>query len=60
MAKRWKKHVGMALVLAGVILLIVSFVAGWTHINGLMLTAWLCVVLGVVVHVWNQKKQSKY
>ena len=50
----------MALVLAGAILLAVSFPAGWTHYNSVLLTSLFLIIIGVIVHVRHIKRQGKY
>ncbi len=50
----------MALVLAGALLLIGGYVAGWTSSNLLLLIGLLLIVLGVILHVRQQKKRDKY
>ena len=52
--------IGMALVLAGALLLIGGYVAGWTSSNLLLLIGLLLIVLGVILHVRQQKKRDKY
>ena len=51
---------GLALVSAGAIFLIVSFFAGWTTSNLVLLGGLILIILGVILHVIQQKKQEKY
>jgi hypothetical protein len=51
---------GMALVFTGAILLLVSFLTGWTRYNSVLLLSLLLIILGIVVHVRQIKRQGKY
>ena len=51
---------GVALVLAGALLLIVSFLVGFTRYNLVLLTGLIIIILGAVLHVRHQKKGEKY
>ena len=50
----------MALVIAGAILLIVSYLAGWTSSNLVLLGGLIVIVLGVIIHVAQAKGGQKY
>jgi hypothetical protein len=51
---------GMALVFTGAILLLVSFLTGWTRYNSVLLLSLLLIIIGIVVHVRQIKRQGKY
>ena len=53
-------YLGVALVLAGALLLIVSFLVGFTRYNLVLLTGLIIIILGAVLHVRHQKKGEKY
>jgi membrane-bound ClpP family serine protease len=53
-------YLGVALVLAGALLLIVSFLVGFTRYNLVLLTGLIIIVLGAVLHVRQQKRGEKY
>ena len=53
-------YLGVALVLAGALLLIVSYLAGLTRYNLVLLTGLIIIILGAVLHVRHQKKGEKY
>ena len=53
-------YLGVALVLAGALLLIVSYLAGLTRYNLVLLTGLIIIILGTVLHVRHQKKGEKY
>jgi membrane-bound ClpP family serine protease len=52
--------IGLALVLAGAILLMVSYLAGWTSSNLVLLSGFLMIVIGVIWHIRQQKRREKY
>jgi membrane-bound ClpP family serine protease len=52
--------IGLALVLAGAILLIVSYLVGWTSSNFVLLGGLLLIFCGVIFHIRQQKKSEKY
>ena len=52
--------IGLALVLAGAILLIVAYLVGWTSSNLVLLAGWLMIVIGAYLHIRQQKKREKY
>ena len=54
------KWIGMALVLAGALLLIVSYLTGWTSSNIVLIGGFLLVFVGVVLHVILTKSAEKY
>ncbi|SEA67649.1 hypothetical protein SAMN05216462_2126 [Xylanibacter ruminicola] len=51
---------GVALVLAGALLLLVSYFTGLTRYNLVLLTGLIFIVLGAVLHVRQQKQGEKY
>jgi membrane-bound ClpP family serine protease len=53
-------YLGVALVFTGALLLIVSYLAGFTNNNLVLLTGLIIIILGVVLHVRHQKKDEKY
>ena len=55
-----KPYMGVALVLIGALLLIASYVAGWTSSNLVLLGGLLIVILGVIMHVRLTKAGQKY
>ena len=55
-----KAYLGVALVLAGALLLLVSYLTGFTRYNLVLLTGLIFIVLGVVLHVRQQKRGGKY
>lgn len=58
--KKHIKNIGIALIFLGIVLFVVSFVAGWNYINAVQLAALAMVVGGAVLHVMYIKKQSEY
>ena len=55
-----KQYIGIALVVAGALLLIMSYIAGWTSSNLVLLTGLILIILGVVWHVKRIKSAEKY
>ena len=55
-----KQYIGIALVVAGALLLIVSYIAGWTSSNIVLLTGLIIIILGVVWHVKYIKSEENY
>ena len=55
-----KAYLGVALVFAGALLLLVSYLTGLTRYNLVLLTGLIFIVLGVVLHVRQQKRGEKY
>ena len=51
---------GIALVVAGALLLIVAFVAGWTSSNWVLLGGLLLIIVGIILHIRTIKKTEKY
>ena len=55
-----KQYLGMALIVIGALLLGIGFIAGWTSNNFVLLGGLLMIILGVVLHVKQQKEGEKY
>ena len=55
-----KAYLGVALVLAGALLLLVSYLTGFTRYNLVLLTGLIFSGLGGVLNVRQQKKGEKY
>ena len=51
---------GMALVVAGALLLVASYIAGWTSSNLVLLTGLIIIILGAALHIRQLKKGGKY
>lgn len=51
----------MALVVAGALLLVASYIAGWTSSNLVLLTGLIIIILGAALHIRQLKKAgNKY
>jgi membrane-bound ClpP family serine protease len=57
--KKHEKKIGMALILVGAILLVVTEAVAWVP-NALLVTALIFVVAGVVFYVKSLKDAGKY
>jgi glucose uptake protein GlcU len=55
-----KAYMGVALIVIGALLLGIGFWAGWTQNNFVLLGCLLLIIIGVVLHVKQQKKGEKY
>ena len=55
-----KQYIGVALVVAGALLLIVSKIVGWTSSNLVLLTGLVLIILGIILHVKSIKSTEKY
>jgi membrane-bound ClpP family serine protease len=55
-----RQNIGLALVLTGAILLIVSYILGWTTSNLVLLGGLFIIIIGVWLHVKMQKSGEKY
>ena len=53
-------YLGVALVITGALLLIVSYLVGFTRYNLVLLTGLIIIILGAVLHVRQQKRGEKY
>ena len=51
---------GVALVSTGALLLIISFLAGWTSSNVVLLGGLLMIIIGIILHVKLAKSGEKY
>ena len=51
---------GVALILFGAILLVISYFTGLSHLNFVLHTGLIFVILGIILHVWMLKRQEKY
>ena len=55
-----KSIVGVALVLAGALLLIIAYLAGWTSSNIVLLLGLIIIIIGLFLHVKLSKSAEKY
>ena len=55
-----KQYIGIALVVAGALLLLISKIVGWTSSNLVLLSGLALIVLGVILHVELIKSSEKY
>ena len=55
-----KSYLGVALIVVGALLLIVSYIAGWTSSNLILLSGLTFIVLGAFLHVKHIKSTEKY
>jgi len=55
-----KQYGGVALITIGAILLVISYIVGWTSNNLVLLLGLAIIIIGVVLHIKQQKKGDKY
>ena len=55
-----KDYIGVALILLGALLLIVSYIAGWASSNLVLLLGLILIVLGAFMHIKHLKSGEKY
>jgi uncharacterized membrane protein len=58
--KSFLKHLGLALILLGVVLFVVLHLMSLTFITKLLLMPFIMVLGGTVLYVWQLKRESKY
>lgn len=55
-----RKYLDLPAVYAGVLILIISYVTGWSNHNWILLLGLICIIVGICFYIYNSKKQSKY
>jgi len=58
--RKMKTYAGLALVVAGAVLLVLAYLAGWTSSNWVLLAGLLLIAVGNILHVRLLKKAGKY
>ena len=59
-SEKFASAIGVALVVAGALLLLVSKIVGWTSSNLVLLAGLALIVFGVILHVKSAKSGDKY
>ena len=59
-AKAFVGVMGLPLVYIGVMVLVASYVFGWSHINAVLFTGLGFVVAGVASYIIKAKRESRY
>jgi hypothetical protein len=54
------KHVGFCLVVLGVLTLVVLHLLHFTMVNALLFMPLAAIVLGCLLYIYGQKRESKY
>ncbi|MCR4853884.1 MAG: hypothetical protein K5893_09875 [Prevotella sp.] len=60
MKKRLMENLGWLLIIAGILLFVISFLAGWTEVNWVQFIAFALVLAGAWWRVYSVKKRGKY
>ena len=55
-----KRYIGLTYMCLGVAMLVLLHIYGLTFSNRLLLIPLALILLGFVIHVWVQKKESRY
>lgn len=55
-----KKYLGLTLIVVGVLMLVGLKLVRLTFVNLLLRVPLLLVIAGVVLHVWQLKRESRY
>lgn len=58
--KSFLKHLGLALILLGVVLFVVLHLMSLTFITKLLLIPFIMVLGGTVLYVWQLKRESRF
>ena len=58
--KRLKNALGLMLMALGTVLLAVLHVLNLTFVNALLFLPLLLILVGIIIHVYMQKRQSRY
>jgi len=54
------KRLGLGLIFLGVALLAALYCLHLTVVNAILLSCFCIILIGVVVYVWGQKRESRY
>ncbi len=55
-----KQYAGVALIMIGALLFLISYLTGWLSSNLLLLSGLVLIILGVIMHVRWLKRREKY
>lgn len=58
--RKYLKYNGLALVYFGAFFLIISFFMGWSDSNFVLFPPLFLIIIGIVLYVKVQRKDSKY
>jgi len=58
--KSIKKYAGLSILLLGITLLVVLHVLHLNFINTLLMLSLCLMIVGLVLHVWARKSESRY
>ncbi len=50
------KNLGLALIIIGAVILILSHFCGWNNINALNTTTFAVMIIGFIAYIWAGKK----
>ena len=55
-----KHYLGLSLIILAILLLLVGYVFGLTQINAMLMLPFILLLTGLFLHVFVQKRDSKY
>jgi uncharacterized membrane protein HdeD (DUF308 family) len=58
--KKYKDLLGIALVIIGVLVLVISFLTGLDNYNIILFSGLILIVGGIIMHIMTMKRESKY
>ena len=58
--KRLKNALGLMLMVLGTVLLAILHVLNLTFVNALLFLPLLLILVGIIIHVYMQKRESRY
>ena len=58
--KKYKDLLGIALVIIGVLVLVISFLTGLDNYNIILFSGLILIIGGIIMHIMTMKRESKY
>ena len=58
--RKISKNLGLYFVYLGVVTLLICYITGWTRYNIPMLMGLVLIIIGIIVHVFLQRRDSIY
>lgn len=58
--RKISKNLGLYFVYLGVVILLICYITGWTRYNIPMLMGLVLIIIGIIVHIFLQRRDSIY
>ena len=58
--RKISKNLGLYFVYLGVVTLLICYITGWTRYNIPMLMGLVLIIIGIIVHIFLQRRDSIY